>query len=163
MDDFNLKKFLVENKVTSNSKIFEALEEEVGTQAPESITVAFNGDGFIKNFMSNLLGSKVYSEENFPKLRGDYGTRGLEMRKGYYYPVFRVQKDNKDIEKGYWYYIIYSGDEINIVQSSEHADRGVNIASDFNSLKNITYNVYCKFDKGVKPGAVDHRGYFKIV
>ena len=87
-----------------------------------------------------------------------YGDGGLEMRKGYYYPLFKENKENS-----FWYYIVYSGDEINIIQSSEHSNQGVDIPNYFNSLKAITHNWYCKFDNGVIPGEKDHRGFFRIV
>jgi hypothetical protein len=84
------------------------------------------------------------------------------MRKGYYYPLFKVvDKENK--KNSFWYYIVYDGDEINIVQSSEHSDQGVDISNHFDSLKAITHNWYCKFDNGIIPGEKDHRGYFEIV
>jgi len=78
------------------------------------------------------------------------------MTEGYYYPLFKATKNST------WYYIVYGG-EINIVQSSEHSDQGIDISNKFDSLKFITHNWYCKFDNGVIPGEKDHRGYFEIV
>ena len=96
------------------------------------------------------------------------------MRKGYYYPLFKVttyhpffkvfpkEKTGKYINET-WYYIVYINDEIHIVQSSEHSEQGYNISNYFGSLKGITHNWYCKFEEGITPGAKDHRGYFEIV
>jgi hypothetical protein len=153
-------------------KVFERFQED----EPNTITVKFNGDGFMDQYWRGTPGDKVYQAHGFASnlknLLGEdhptYGDGGLEMRKGYYYPLFKVfDKQNKDYaqkrEGAIWYYIVYSGDEINIVQSSEHSNRGIDISNRFDSLENITHNWYCKFDEGVMPGAIDHRGYFKIV
>ena len=145
------------------------------TQEPEIITVKFNGDGFINQYWKGTEGDKVYQAHGFASNLKNleeeghhhYGDGGLEMRKGYYYPLFKVfdrfSSPAQASKNSIWYYIVYSGDEINIVQSSEHSNQGVAIPNNFNSLKNITHNWYCKFDKGVTPGARDHRGYFEIV
>jgi hypothetical protein len=168
MENFNLKKFLVENKLTTNSRILRENDE----QSPNVITVKFSGDGFMNQYWRGTQGDKVYQAHGFASnLRnlqaGDitytgYGKGGLSMRKGYYYPLFKVFNKGEH-KNSIWYYIVYSGDEINIVQSAEHSDQGINISSDFNSLKGITHNIYCKFEEGITPGAIDHRGYFEIV
>jgi hypothetical protein len=146
-------------------KLFENFSEE-----PNTITVKFYGDAFMNHYWEGSQGIKVYQEHGFASnlknLEVDghtyYGDGGLEMRKGYYYPLFKVvDKENK--KNSFWYYIVYDGDEINIVQSSEHSDQGVDISNHFDSLKAITHNWYCKFDNGIIPGEKDHRGYFEIV
>jgi hypothetical protein len=142
-------------------KLFENFSE-----APKTITVKFYGDGFMNHYWNETPGDKVYQSHgwasNLKNLQGEghhtYGDGGLEMRKGYYYPLFKENKENS-----FWYYIVYSGDEINIIQSSEHSNQGVDIPNYFNSLKAITHNWYCKFDNGVIPGEKDHRGFFRIV
>ena len=149
------------------------LFEQYLNESPEYITVKFNGDGFINQYWGGTEGDKVYQAHGFASnlknLEGEghrnYGDGGLEMRKDYYYPLFKVYDrfDKENSKNSIWYYIVYSGDEINIIQSSEHSDQGIDISNSFNSLKNITHNWYCKFDKGVTPGARDHRGYFEIV
>ena len=149
------------------------LFEQYLNESPEYITVKFNGDGFINQYWGGTEGDKVYQAHGFASnlknLEGEghrnYGDGGLEMRKDYYYPLFKVYDrfDKENSKNSIWYYIVYNGDEINIVQSSEHSNQGVDIPNNFNSLKNITNNWYCKFDKGVIPGARDHRGYFEIV
>ncbi len=166
MENFNLKKFLVENKLTTNSRILRENDE----QSPNVITVKFNGDGFKNQYWRGTQGDKVYQAHGFASnlrnLEGqghpNYGNGGLRMRKGYYYPLFKVF-DKENTKNSIWYYIVYSDDEINIMQSTEHSDQGVNISNYFNSLKNITHNWYCKFEEGITPGAIDHRGYFEIV
>lgn len=139
---------------------------------PNAITVKFNGDGFMDEWWRETKGVKVYQAHGFASnlknLEGDghrsYGDGGLRMYKGSYYPLFKVYFDKEDKKNSIWYYIVYhGGNEINIVQSAEHWDEGVDISNHFNSLKNITHNWYCKFEDGVKPGAIDHRGYFEIV
>jgi hypothetical protein len=151
-------------------KIFENFQVD---GYPNTITVKFNGDGFMKQYWKGTEGDKVYQSHGFASnlqnLLGEghpnYGNGGLEMRKGYYYPLFKVF-DKKVIKDSIWYYIVYSDDEINIVQSSEHSNIGVDISNYFDSLKNITHNWYCKFDEvknGLKVGEVDHRGYFEII
>jgi hypothetical protein len=148
-------------------KIFENFQVD---GYPNTITVKFNGDGFMEQYWKGTEGDKVYQSSDFASnlknLQGEghtnYGDGGLEMRKGSYYPLFKVF-DKKDIKNSIWYYIVYSGDEINIVQSAEHSNQGFDISNHFDSLKNITHNWYCKFDEGVKPGSKDHRGLFEIV
>lgn len=166
MNNFNLKKFLVENKLTSNSKIISEGDE----QSPNAITVKFNGDGFMQHYWNGTEGDKVYQASGFASnlqnLKGSgsptYGDGGLRMRKGAYYPLFKVL-DKEDRKNSSWYYIVYSGNEINIMQSTEHSDQGADISDYFDSLKNIRNNIYCKFEDGITPGATDHRGYFEIV
>jgi hypothetical protein len=151
-------------------KIFENFQVD---GYPNTITVKFNGDGFMKQYWKGTEGDKVYQADGFASNlknleeegHGNYGDGGLEMRKGYYYPLFKVfdRFDKENSKNSIWYYIVYSDDEINIVQSSEHSNIGFDISNYFDSLKNITHNWYCKFDEGVKPGAKDHRGLFEIV
>jgi hypothetical protein len=166
MENFNLKKFLVENKLTANSRIL----RENNEQSPNVITVKFNGDGFMQNYWNGTEGDKVYQAHGFASnlqnLQGGghstYGDGGLRMRKDAYYPLFKVFPKGEH-KNSIWYYIVYSGDEINIIQSTEHSDQGANISNYFDSLKNIDNNIYCKFEDGITPGATDHRGYFEIV
>jgi hypothetical protein len=140
---------------------------------PNTITVKFNGDGFMNQYWKGTEGDKVYQADGFASNliqlqqfdwndHSSYGDGGLEMRKGSYYPLFKVF-DKKNLKNSIWYYIVYIDDEINIMQSSEHSEQGVKIPNHFDSLKNITHNWYCKFDEGVKPGSKDHRGFFEIV
>ena len=166
MENFNLKKFLVENKLTTNSRVISEGDE----QSPNVITVKFNGDGFMQQYWNGTPGDKVYQASGFASnlqnLQGEghsnYGDGGLRMRKGAYYPLFKVFPKGEH-KNSTWYYIAYSGDEINIYQSGEHSDQGRDISNYFDSLKNITHNWYCKFEDGITPGATDHRGYFEIV
>jgi len=146
-------------------KLFENFSEE-----PNTITVKFYGDDFMNHYWNETSGDKVYQEHgfasNFKNLQGKghtyYGDGGLEMEKDYYYPLFKVvDKENK--ENSFWYYIVYSGDEINIIQSSEHSNQSFDISNKFDFLKSITHNWYCKFENGIIPGEKDHRGYFEIV
>lgn len=146
-------------------KLFENFSE-----VPNTITVKFYGDDFMKHYWEGSQCIKVYQSHglasNLKNLEGDghpnYGDGGLEMCKGYYYPLFKVF-DKENTKNSIWYYIVWCGDEINIVQSTEHSDQGVDISNHFDSLKAITHNWYCKFDNGVIPGEKDHRGYFEIV
>jgi hypothetical protein len=166
MENFNLKKFLVENKLTTNSRILRENDE----QSPNVITVKFNGNSFIDEYWKGTQGDKVRQADGFASnlnnLQGEghstYGDGGLRMRKGSYYPLFKVI-DKENSKRSIWYYIVYSGDEINIMQSAEHSDQGSNISNHFDSLKGITHNWYCKFEEGITPGAIDHRGFFEIV
>jgi hypothetical protein len=146
-------------------KLFENFSE-----APNTITVKFYGDDFMNHYWNETPGDKVYQAHGFAsnlknlEVAGhtNYGDGGLEMRKGYYYPLFKVvDKENK--KNSFWYYIVYDGNEINIISSSEHSDMGMDIPNYFNSLKAITHNWYCKFENGIIPGEKDHRGYFEIV
>ena len=59
--------------------------------------------------------------------------------------------------------IVYSDDEINILQSAEHSNQGIDIPNNFDSLKDGYGNIYCKFEGDIVTGAKDHRGYFEIV
>jgi len=146
-------------------KLFENFSEE-----PNTITVKFYGDDFMNHYWNETPGDKVYQSHGFASnlknLQGEghtnYGDGGLEMTEGYYYPLFKAF-DKENIKNSIWYYIVYSGDEINIVQSTEHSDRGFDISNKFDSLKSITHNWYCKFDNGVIPGEKDHRGFFEIL
>lgn len=152
-------------------KLFENFQQNELEANPNMITVKFNGDGFINQYWNGIEGQKVYQADGFASnlknLEGEghrnYGDGGLEMRKGCYYPLFKVFSNREDRKNDMWYYIVYSGGEINIIRSSEHSDQGLAISNKFDSLKNITANWYCKFDKGVKPGSKDHRGYFEII
>ncbi len=147
-------------------KLFESF---YSNESPNTITVRFNGDGFMNHYWKETPGDKVYQADGFASnlknLQGEghpvYGDGGLKMRKGYYYPLFKAF-DKENINNSIWYYLVYSDDEINIIQSSEHADQGINISNSFDSLKNATHNWYCKFDS-ITPGAKDHRGYFEII
>ena len=146
-------------------KLFENFSEE-----PNTITVKFYGDDFMNHYWEGNPGIKVYQSHGFASnlknIEGDghpnYGDGGLEMSKGYYYPLFKVV-DKENNKNSFWYYIQYNGDEINIISSSEHSDMGIDIPNYFNSLKAITHNWYCKFENGIIPGEKDHRGYFEIV
>jgi hypothetical protein len=143
---------------------------EGGEQLPNTITVKFNGNGFMRQYWQGTEGEKVYQQHGFASnlqnLEGEghpnYGNDGLRMRKGYYYPLFKVFPKEK-YKNSIWYYIVYINDEIIIIQSSEHSDQGYDISNYFGSLKGITHNWYCKFEEGITPGAKDHRGYFEIV
>ena len=147
-------------------KLFESFSEE-----PNTITIKFYGDDFMNHYWNETPGDKVYQASGFASnlknLQGEghtnYGDGGLEMTEGYYYPLFKAILEKKPTKNSTWYYIVYGGGEINIVQSSEHSDQGIDISNKFDSLKYITHNWYCKFDNGVIPGEKDHRGYFEIV
>jgi hypothetical protein len=147
-------------------KLFENFTQE----KPEIITVKFNGDGFINQYWKGTEGDKVYQAHGFASnlknLQGEghssYGNGGLRMRKGSYYPLFKVFP-KEEYKNSIWYYIVYIDDEINIMQSTEHSDQGRDISNYFDSLKDITHNWYCKFEEGITLGAKDHRGYFEIV
>jgi hypothetical protein len=166
MNNFNLKKFLVENKLTTNSRILRENDE----QSPNTITVKFNGNGFIDEYWKGTQGDKVSQRSGFASnlqnLKGEghstYGDGGLRMRKGSYYPLFKVI-DKENSKRSIWYYIMYSGDEIHVIQSAEHSDQGSSISNHFDSLKGINPNWYCKFEEGITPGAIDHKGWFEIV
>ena len=167
----NKEKIILENFAKTFNKIKRIDENEInGDTSPNVITVKFNGDGFMQQYWDGTEGDKVYQAHGFAsnlknlqdKGYSNYGHGGLRMRKGYYYPLFKAFPKGEH-KNSIWYYIAYSGDEINIYQSSEHSDIGYDILNYFDSLKNITHNWYCKFEDGIAPGAIDHRGYFKIV
>ena len=140
-------------------KIFEDFQVDA---YPNRITVKFNSNGFIDHYMRETTaganpGQKIYQMNKGQSNLSSLKERGLEMRKDSFYPIF------KNMESAIWYYIVYSGDEINILQSTEHSDRGIEISSNFNSLEKGEKYIPCKFEDGLKPGAIDHRGYFEIV
>jgi hypothetical protein len=151
-------------------KLYENFSEENPKKYPDSITVKLNGDGFMNQYWKGTEGDKVYQAHGFASnlknLQGEghsnYGNGGLEMRKGYYYPLFKVFS-KEDSKNSIWYYIVYSDDEINILQSVEHSNQGIDIPNNFDSLKDGYGNIYCKFEDDIVTGAKDHRGYFEIV
>ena len=51
MENFNLKKFLVENKLTTNSKMMnQFLKESTENEFPNSIRIKFTNDGYHQLF-----------------------------------------------------------------------------------------------------------------
>ena len=160
MENFNLKKFLVENKLTTNSRVISEGDE----QSPNRITVKFNGDGFMQQHYAptqdrNFTQTKGW-DSNLKKLQSE---GGLQMWKGRYYPLFRVD-DEEDRRYSYWVYITYIGDKINVIQSTEHSSESADKIGDYvTSLTGITRQFINDFDNGIAPGATDHRGDFKIV
>ncbi len=135
-------------------------------KSPSYITVKFYGDGFMRQYYKGE-GIKIYQangwQSNLNSLRG----KGLEMREGKFYPIFKVfdgeDKWDKPSKTNYWWYLRYTGNTVSIIRSNEHYNRGIDINDNFDSLNTTAGVFHCTFDEGMTPGAVDDRKYFEIV
>ena len=159
MDNFDLKKYLVENKVTGNSRM---LSEDEG-EAPLVITVKVTDKG--KGSMGLYTGPSeitMTSAKNNSQMESDnyyIGNQKYELGKevNVYFAVYR--HDIKEIQT---IYLIPKTAE----QFGELVDSGFltpqqikNLPSDIRKVP----DAYFKFENGIKVGEVDNRGYFEIV
>jgi hypothetical protein len=145
-------------------KLFESWQE-TDSKSPGVITVRLNGDFFLDDYYRSIKSPVTYQAKGFSSnlqsLENQFGQGGLNMRKGEYYPLFKIHDIDRRGE-GVWIYIVYNGDEIGIVDSVDHSSRGIDISNSFDKL-NVNRQWYCKFENGVYPGAIDHRRYFEII
>ena len=149
MDNFDLKRFLVENKVTANSRLLKEIE------GPESITVKVTDEGKKRmNLYTTPGGIKMTSNTNpnsnlsYYIGNTQYGTDKEAMvwfatykhDVGQIYISYVIPKDNEEFKR-----LVNS----NIISS--------------NQLKNEVPVANCEFKKGFEKGMKDHRGYFEII
>jgi hypothetical protein len=144
MDNFNLKKFLIENKITANSRI---LNEVKG---PDSITVKVTPEGKTRMNLYN-------SPENVTMTNGDQlyfiGNEKYEVNKAVNVYFASYTADPAII---YISYVVTSPEnDFNKLTSNKMINR--------NQLKNIVPLASCDFKNGFEKGMKDNRGYFEIV
>jgi hypothetical protein len=149
MDDFNLKKFLVENKVTSNSKIFEAFEEK----APESITVKLTDEGKKRFGLTTTPGA-------------------VKMNPGVYYNFGNTKYDPEKPQEAEILLAIYSPDIKEIRTSTIRPSKQFGELTKTQELRphiirdlklQLVPMSNSKFPNGFETGMKDDRGYFEIV
>jgi len=162
MENFNLKKFLVENKLTTNSKMFNENEAE----APRTITVKVTEKG--KTAM------KLYTGPSQIQMNGGSDSN-------YYY----IGNEEPQLGKETNIYFATYLDDIQEIQilclavplGSNKWDELVDHRSlNSNQIKNLPsdirkipdgYHIFRQGEyaktKGIVVGGTDHRGYFEIV
>jgi hypothetical protein len=122
MENFNLKKFLVENKLTANSKI---IKENVEV---EEVT---------------LGGTRFAVEEQDPL--DDGIIISITKHKNGYFITGEVQDDDGDVKEGYGYAVDFEGNKLEDIYDPEDLDENksidntkkVNEEMDFESLSQI--------------------------
>jgi len=148
MENFNLKKFLVENKLTTNSRILRENDE----QSPKSITFYSSNDllksnlqdiinrDFTWDIVNNAYGNKTKYNNAIVLTR----ERTLE---GYLYSICRFFIENNKVS----YQVIehLTKDEVQEVFNGKLPSRS-------------NYHFNGKFEN-IAVGETDDRGYFKIV
>jgi len=145
MDNFDLKKYLIENKITTSSKI---LNEVKG---PESITVKVTDKGKNSMGLYNSPGS-ITMQPSEDQL---------------YYIGNQKYEVNKETNI---YFASYSSDpaiiHVSYVVASPENDFKELTNSKIvrsNQLKNIVPSAACDFKEGFEKGTQDNRGYFEII
>jgi hypothetical protein len=122
MENFNLKKFLVENKLTANSKL---IKENVEV---EEVT---------------LGGTRFAVEEQDPL--DDGIIISITKHKNGYFITGEVQDDDGDVKEGYGYAVDFEGNKLEDIYDPEDLDENksidntkkVNEEMDFESLSQI--------------------------
>jgi hypothetical protein len=122
MENFNLKKFLVENKLTTNSKL---IKESVEV---EEVT---------------LGGTRFAVEEQDPL--DDGIVISITKHKNGYFITGEVQDDDGDVKEGYGYAVDFEGNRLENIYDSEDLDENklttnskeVNEEMDFESSSQI--------------------------
>jgi hypothetical protein len=159
MDNFDLKKYLVENKVTGNSRM---LSEDEG-EAPLVITVKVTDKG--KGSMRLVTSPSeitMTSAKNNSQMESYYyyiGNQKYELGKevSVYFAVYR--HDIKEIQT--IYLIPKTAEQFKeLVDSKSLNPREIeNLPSDIRKVPDAYFSFKNGFEKGMK----DHRGYFEIV
>ena len=159
MDNFDLKKYLVENKVTGNSRMLSEDESE----APLVITVKVTDKG--KGSMRLDTGPseiRMTSDKNNSQMGSDYyyiGNQKYELGKevNVYFAVYR--HDIKEIQT--IYLIPKTAEQFKeLVDSKSLNPREIeNLPSDIRKVPDGNFSFKNGFEKGMK----DHRGDFEIV
>ena len=157
MDNFNLKKFLIENKITANSRMLNEAE------GPDSITIKVTDKG--KDSMRLATSPSeitMTSAKNNPQMESDYyyiGNQKYELGKevNVYFAVYR--HDIKEIQT--IYLIPKTAEQFKeLVDSKSLNPRQIkNLPSDIRKVPDAYFSFKNGFEKGMK----DHRGYFEIV
>lgn len=153
MDNFDLRKYLVENKVTTNSKIFEATEGE--TQAPESITVELTDEGKKRFGLSTTPGA-------------------VKMNPGVYYNLGNTKYNPEKPQEFEILLAIYRKDTKEILVSAIRPSTTSDARELTNTPELRPHNIEdyklqlvpmsnSKFKNGFETGVKDDRGYFEIV
>ena len=155
MDNFDLKKYLVENKVTTNSQMINEAEGE----APLTITVEVTAKG-----RSSM---RLYTGPSSIKMTGgnnsDYyyiGNTKAELGKetNIYFATYR--DDIKEIQTMYLALIPGNGKFNELVNSKYlNSNEIENLPSDIRKVP----DAYFAFQNGFGVGEEDHRGYFRIL
>ena len=144
MDNFDLKKYLVENKVTINSKMLNEVE------GPESITVKVTAEG--KNSMGLYNSPESITMQSSEDQLYYIGNQKYEV--------------NKEVNV---YFASYSSDpaiiHVSYVVASPENDFEELVTRKIvhrNQLKNTVPYAACDFT-GFEKGMQDNRGYFQIL
>jgi len=155
MENFNLKKFLVENKLTTNSKMLNENEAE----APRTITVKVTQKG--KTAMRLYTGPSEIkitggSDSNYYYIGNTQAESGKETN--IYFAVYR--HDIKEIQTMYLVLTLPAEQFRELVNSQYLSPQ--QLASLPSDIKKVP-DAYFSFEEGITPGATDHRGFFEIV
>ena len=162
-------------------KLFEEFNEynyENTKNNPDKIVVKFTQSGYDK-FWDNYIKSTdnwfyfgSWIDLASTSSLSHKEAKGLEMKHGEYYLLFKIKNyDPKEIEYYNNYFIKYNKEvgEIGIYSSygTEYQDIPTNNYYNTTQLKGEV-ETYCRLDKGEEArvadvGSIDHRGYFEIV
>ncbi len=166
MENFNLKKFLVENKLTTNSKMLnESMEGD--EQLPMSITIKLT-DKFrehMKESSETTSGNRGYANRfTLPELWNNGNRYNLVKVGTIPYDIKR------DLQFDFWASYNPKASEIYVSVSNSTAKELQNSMLKDDSIPSTSLvaselepGYYCKFENGFKVGEVDHRGFFEIV
>jgi hypothetical protein len=144
MDNFDLKKYLVENKVTANSRMLNEAE------GPDSITVKVTAEGKTRMNLYN-------SPENITMTDGDQlyfiGNEKYEVNKAVnvYFASYNIDPAIIHVS----HVVTSPENDFNKLTSSKMINR--------NQLENIIPLASCDFKNGFEKGMKDNRGYFEII
>jgi hypothetical protein len=159
MDNFDLKKYLVENKVTTNSQMINEAEGE----APLTITVEVTAKGRSSMRLATSPSEiTMTSAENNSQMESNHyyiGNQKFEIGKevGVYFAIYR--HDIKEIQT--MILIPKTAEQFNkLVDSKILTPHEVkNLPPDIRKVP----DGYFKFENGFEKGMKDHRGDFEIV
>ena len=163
MENFNLKKFLVENKLTTNSKMLNENENK----APLTITVKVTQEG--KSKMELYTGPSQIEMKGGSGDTSYYYIGNTEMKFGRETNIYfaRYRDDIEEIQM-ICLAVMPGGSKFNDLVDSWYLN-----SNEINNLppdvRKIPYGYYIFREgeyprtKGVVVGGTDHRGYFEIV
>jgi len=159
MDNFDLKKYLVENKVTTNSQMINEAEGE----APLTITIEVTAKGRSSMRLATSPSEiTMTSAENNSQMESNHyyiGNQKFEIGKeaGVYFAIYR--HDIKEIQT--MILIPKTAEQFNkLVDSKNLTPHEVkNLPPDIRKVPDGNF----KFENGFEKGMKDHRGDFEIV
>ena len=168
MENFNLKKFLVENKLTTNSKMMnQFLKESTENEFPTSIRIKFTKDGYQQLFDYlqlyphnpggyNKRWKYMYDDETI--IRKLQSEDGLELTNG------RLYEFIQDMEQDRVIYIEYDARRKEIHFPRSEPGYRPTYSSKPSLYSSGAGSIYVEFDK-LEVGALSNRGgdIFEIV